>query len=162
MNIGRWNKCDGKLFLQQNMWSHWPNGKKCFPLILNWLLTKNSQSKKQTRLHKHLQMSCKNLKIQLGEVVKDFKLKFLIKKRRFVHKKWKFGIGVSLDFLVSSKLQNCKFLKTCIKMLCSIYHTILVVDKRHAYESFGKRIVQKKSRGKKIIFILVEANTNLG
>jgi hypothetical protein len=37
-----------------------------------------------------------------------------------------------------------------------------VVDKRHAYESFGKRIVQKKSRGKKIIFILVEANTNLG
>jgi hypothetical protein len=35
MSIGRWNKCDEKLLVKQNMSSHWPNGKKCFPLILN-------------------------------------------------------------------------------------------------------------------------------
>jgi len=147
------------------------------PLNINpqWLLTKKSQSKKLgfTNISK-----CHAKIWKSSEVVKDFKLKFLIIIKRFVHKKWKIAIGVSLDFLVSNKLQNCKILKTCIKMLCSIYHTILVVDKRHAYESFGKRIVQKKlewinngwskmaiqkkSRGKKNIFIIVEANTNLG
>jgi hypothetical protein len=50
----------------------------------------------------------------------------------------------SLDFLVWGSLQNYKFLETWIKMLCSIYHkTLVVVDKRHAYESCEKKIVEK-------------------
>ncbi len=56
----------------------------------------------------------------------------------------KLSIIQSLDFLVWGSLQNYKFLETWMKMLCSIYHKTLVVDKRHAYESCEKKIVEKK------------------
>jgi hypothetical protein len=56
----------------------------------------------------------------------------------------KIAIVETLDLLVLGNLQNCKFLKIWIKMLCSIYHKYLVVDRRHAYESCGKKKFQKR------------------
>jgi hypothetical protein len=61
-----------------------------------------------------------------------------------LNEKEKIIIIESLDFLVWGGLQNYKFLKTWIKMLCSIYHKTLVVDKRHAYESCEKKNVEKR------------------
>lgn len=54
-----------------------------------------------------------------------------------------FELIESLNLLVWSNLQNCKFLETWIKKLCSIYHKSLVIDKWHAYETCGKKCVKK-------------------
>jgi hypothetical protein len=56
----------------------------------------------------------------------------------------KIAIIETLDLLVLGNLQICKFLEIWIKMLCSIYHQYLAMDRRHAYESCGKKIVQKR------------------
>jgi hypothetical protein len=58
--------------------------------------------------------------------------------------KWKIAIVESLNVLVLDNFQNSKYLETWNKMLCSIYGKHLMVNKRHAYESCGKEIFQKK------------------
>jgi len=75
---------------------------------------------------------------------RGFQAECLSKKKRDLDEKWKIAIVESLDVLVSNNFQNSKYLETWNKMLCSIYGKNLMVNKRHAYESCGKKIVQKK------------------
>jgi hypothetical protein len=84
-----------------------------------------------------------NFNFWLDEVIEDFKLNVLVKKRD-LDEKLKIVSVQSLDVLVSDKFQNSKYLETWNKMLCSIYGKILMVNKRHAYESCGKKKFQKK------------------
>ncbi len=91
-----------------------------------------------------IMQNIENLKNWLDEVIEDFKLNVLVKQKRDLDEKWKIAIVESLDVLVLDNFQNFKYLETWNKMLCSIYGKNLMVNKRHAYESCGKKIVQKE------------------
>ncbi len=99
----------------------------------------NPKNEPASQMCLEIMQNIENFKNWLDEVIEDFKLNVLVKQKRDLDEKWKIAIVESLDVLVLDNFQNFKYLETWNKMLCSIYGKNLMVNKRHAYESCGKK-----------------------
>jgi hypothetical protein len=65
----------------------------------------------------------------------------MFQENKILDEKWKIILIANIGFLVWGHFVNYKFLKTWIQMFGSIYWLKLIIGGRHAYESYGKKIV---------------------
>jgi hypothetical protein len=123
---------------------------------VRWLLTFNSNLIKTnpiqimnqtlTKMHKSRAKCCTILKFWFGGVVEDFKLiVLLLYLCVWVWKKWKIPIIESLDFQIWGNFQICVFENLDQNLVLLLWYEIMVVDRRHAYESHQMAIIHNRT-----------------